>query len=128
MNNEPQMSDLPAEKQAAKAIAHTLRRIAEHTTGAYHCGHGTQVFALLTEAQAALTGLSIAEIRETFSPAQPDPLSPGSKRECPFCGGSYLEVVCGFAVNCGDCDFDGPKGDNQDEAIKYWNKRSIQRL
>lgn len=132
MKTEPQMSDLPAEKQASKAIAHTLLRIAEQTTVAYHCGYGTQTYALLTEAQATLTGKTIEEIQDRFPPAQPKELPAGSKRDCPFCGGSYLEVkdvVCGHAVHCGDCDLTGPESyESEADAIEKWNVRSIQRL
>lgn len=131
MFSKPQMTELPAEKQAAKAIAHTLLRISEQTTVAYHCGYGTQTYALLTEAHATLHGITMEEAQNNYPPAQPKELSAGSKRDCPFCGGHYLEtkeVVCGFAVSCGDCNFDGPEGDDEAEAIEKWNERSIQRL
>lgn len=134
---EPQMTELSATEQATKAIHHTLLRIADHATVAYFCGYGTQTYALLTEACATLRGKSIAAIQCGYPPAQPRKLEPGQMRECPFCGGNYLEVKIGAyhaSVHCGDCNITGPEVDNDrgvdptQPAIDKWNERAIQRL
>ena len=137
MPSEPQMPSLSATEQASKAIRHTLLRIADHPTVAYFCGYGTQTYALLVEARATLSGKTIEEVQDDYPPAQPRKLEPGQMRECPFCGGNYLEVKIGAyhaSVHCGDCDITGPEVDNdrgQDPtqpAIDKWNARAIQRL
>lgn len=66
---EPQMTDLPAEKQAAKAIQHTLRNISERPGVAWYLGHGTQTYALLSEAHATLHGITMKEAQENWPPA-----------------------------------------------------------
>lgn len=130
MFNTPQMTDLPAEKQAAKAIRHALLRIADHPVIAYHCGFGSQTYALLTEAHATLHGITMEKAQENFPPAQPKELEPGQMRECPFCGGNYLDVkveAYHAFVHCGDCDIAGPQVDNNrgedptQNAVDKWN-------
>ena len=126
MNIEPQMADLPAEKQAAKAIAHTLRRIAEVPQVAYHCGHLTQTYDLLTEAHATLNGITIEAAQDQFPPADQPTFEGNALRPCPFCGSHAVVVeedVVGFAVSCADCDVSGPTGDDEEEAREAWNKR-----
>ena len=126
MNAEPQMADLPAEKQAAKAIAHTLRRIAEVPQVAYHCGRFTQTYDLLTEAHATLNGITIEAAQEAFPPADQPSFEEGHLRPCPFCGSmgvKLVETVIGHAVSCYECDVEGPNGYDEEEAREAWNKR-----
>lgn len=65
-------------EQSTQAIAYALRRINENPQIGWHAGMGTQMFSLLTEAYATLTGKTVKEVRETFAPdceaADPAPL------------------------------------------------------
>jgi Lar family restriction alleviation protein len=135
MFNEPQMTDLPAEKQAAKAIQHTLARISEQPTVAYHCGYGTQTYALLTEAHATLHGITMEEAQENYPPAQARELEPDERRQCPFCGEHSVEIQnppheysSEHRCHCPSCDALGGRGETPDEAVEKWNARAVQRL
>ena len=48
------------------AVAHVLKAIRDDGRKAYLMGHGTQTFALLTEAYAEANGLDPEEFRKTF--------------------------------------------------------------
>lgn len=127
---EPQMSELPAEKQAAKAIAHTLRNISERPGVAWYLGHGTQTYALLTEAHATLHGITMAEAQENWPPADQPKFDDDELNQCPFCGShsiSDADVVCGYAFQCQDCDAIGPECETEAEAHEKWNARKMPR-
>ena len=139
MFNEPQMTELPAEKQAAKAIAHTLRNIAERPGVAWYLGHGTQTYALLTEAHATLHGITMAEAQENWPPADQPRFENGALNQCPFCGSHSMEEQTEddvHHVECLDCHATGPRvgefyHDTIDEACAAardrWNKRQMPR-
>lgn len=52
---------------ANRAIVHVLRRIRSEETVRYHLGFGTQSFALLTEAAAAIAEEPVEQVREFFA-------------------------------------------------------------
>jgi Lar family restriction alleviation protein len=127
MKCEPKMSGLAPEKQAARAIVHTLQRISETPEVAWYCGHGTQTYALLTEAHATLSGITMAEAQQNWPPAAQRKYTGEDLRSCPFCGGHYLQMTEDYgdhAVSCGDCQFKGPKADDEEQARAEWNTRS----
>jgi len=123
------MADIPASKQAAKAIAHTLGVIRSNPAVAYHCGHCTQTYALLIEAQATLCNLPIEEIQARFEPARPRELLEGELRQCPFCGGGMfvLQDDDAHVVRCEDCNARGPEADDEEESVRKWNEHSTLR-
>jgi Lar family restriction alleviation protein len=140
MKPEPQMSELPAEKQAAKAIAHTLRNISERPGVAWYLGHGTQTYALLTEAHATLHGITMREAQENWPPAdQPD--YSDCHNNCPFCGSSSVSDECDSSADkhymkCLDCGASGPRVveyhyDSREQAVEAatskWNERTMPR-
>jgi Lar family restriction alleviation protein len=140
MFSKPQMTDIPAEKQAAKAIQHTLRNISERPGVAWYLGHGTQTYALLTEAHATLHGITMEEAQENWPPAdQPD--FSESFNPCPFCGSQALSGERDpdsekHYMTCTDCGATGPRVDefhydSKDEAItaaaEKWNERQMPR-
>lgn len=134
---EPQMKDLPAEKQAAKAIAHTLRNISERPGVAWYLGYGTQTYALLTEAHSTLHGITMEEAQENWPPADQPQYDADNLNQCPFCGSHAVAVASEpdhdvHFVECSDCNAQGPRilGFNyicEDEAKAYaiskWNGR-----
>lgn len=129
MFNEPQMTELPAEKQAAKAIAHTLRNISERPGVAWYLGHGTQTYALLTEALGTLSNKMMAEIQSIYPPAD-QPNFDDRVNTCPFCGSSYIsrcQTHHEHAFQCQDCEAIGPEADTEDEAREKWNARKMPR-
>ncbi len=135
MKITPQMSELPAEKQALRAVMHTLDRINQSPEVAWHCGYGTQTYSLLVEAGATLSNKPIEKIQEWYPPAKPRPVTGRELRPCPFCGDHYLEEVAPrdeysseHRVRCNNCDYGGPIGETPDGAREKWNKRAIQRL
>jgi hypothetical protein len=136
------MADLSAADQARKAIRHTLRQIHERPPVAWYLGHGTQTFALLTEALAAHTDKTIDQIREAYKPAAQRTFDGDELNDCPFCGSSFLELAPNEdgdrkAVHCGDCKAVGPLSyyfdpdENDDvanaeaEAREKWNARTM---
>lgn len=124
----PQMIDLSAEKQAAKAITHALSRISNSPTVAYYCGHGTETYSLLTEAHATLNGITMAEAQENWPPASPRDLRPGEILSCPFCGSSYVELSVSSmepAIECQDCQAIGPECETEAQAAEKWNDRAM---
>lgn len=130
MFSEPQMTDLPAEKQAAKAIAHTLRNISERPGVAWYLGHGTQTYALLTEAHATLHGITMAKAQENWPPADQAKFEGEDLNQCPFCGSTYLgmaESTINPAIECNDCGAIGPETDTEAEARDKWNGRKMPR-
>ena len=132
------MTDLPAEKQAAKAIAHTLRNISERPGVAWYLGHGTQTYALLTEAHATLHGITMEEAQENWPPADQPNFEEGLNI-CPFCGSSRTEKVNDDGVHlimCSDCQAAGPRVDEfmhdseleaMNCAARKWNERVMPR-
>jgi hypothetical protein len=62
------MSDLSDLQQAQKAIGHVLRQIRERSEIGWYLGHGTESFALLTEAAATLFGTDVEQVRKDFAP------------------------------------------------------------
>lgn len=66
--DERQMAGKPPMDQARMAIGYALRRIRDEWDIGYHMGEGTQAFALLTEACAALNNECLSDVREKFSP------------------------------------------------------------
>lgn len=140
MFSQPQMTNLPAEKQAEKAIAHTLRNIAERPGVAWYLGHGTQTYALLTESLATLSGKGMDEIKSIYPPAdQPD--FADNHNTCPFCGSHALSGECDsdkekHYMTCTDCGATGPtviewhhdsEKDAIDTAVRKWNERQMPR-
>lgn len=141
MFSKPQMSDLPAEKQAAKAIRHTLKNISERPGVAWYLGHGTQTYSLLTEAYATMHGLTMAEAQEKWPPANQTKHEDGQINQCPFCGshsvsgGESDDPEIHF-MTCFDCKAQGPrvdefKHDSKEQAIeasvRKWNERQMPR-
>jgi len=133
---EPQMTDLPAEKQAAKAITHTLRNIAERPGVAWYLGHGTQTYALLTEAHATLHGITMAEAQENWPPAQQPFHDENDLNECPFCGGHAVIAKEDHLhmMKCLGCGARGPTTsdflhdselDGINCAARKWNERRM---
>jgi hypothetical protein len=144
MRTELQMADLSAADQARKALHHTLCQIHDRWPVAWYLGHGTQTFALLTEALAAHSDKTVDEIREGYAPAPQRTWNSDELRDCPFCGGHYLQLkTVDFhkAVYCGDCDFAGPNSsravfdDDEPEEVaaaeasarEKWNHRTMPR-
>jgi Lar family restriction alleviation protein len=135
----PQMSELPAEKQAAKAIAHTLRNISERPGVAWYLGHGTQTYALLTEAHATLHGITMAEAQENWPPADQPNYSAANINPCPFCGGQNFDIKDDDEIHyviCKSCNAAGPtveeflcdsRLDAGASAIRKWNERQMPR-
>lgn len=76
---ETQMAHLTAERQAEKAIRHTLERIRDHPEIGYYMGFGTQSFSLLSEAAAKLWGDDVSRVRQLYMPR--DPRDPYAKQE-----------------------------------------------
>lgn len=136
MFNEPQMKELPAEKQAAKAIAHTLRNISERPSVAWYLGRGTHTYALLTEAHATLHGITMEEAQENWPPADQPEFTLNNRNRCPFCGSESLEEIRDdetHFVQCNACEACGPKVqeynhdtrlDAMSASIRKWNERS----
>lgn len=137
---EPQMKELPAEKQAAKAIAHTLRNISERPGVAWYLGYGTQTYALLTEAHATLHGITMEEAQENWPPAE-QPSFLDSNNTCPFCGSHAISGECDpdpdkHYITCTDCGATGPRVDGfhfnsreeaNEVAAQKWNERQMPR-
>lgn len=122
------MADLSAADQARKALRHTLRQIHERAPVAWYLGHGTQTFALLTEALAAHSDKSIDQIREAYEPAPQREFTGDELNQCPFCGSTFLEAkdqCVTYAVECGDCLALGPEGETKEEAREKWNTRTM---
>lgn len=139
MFNDPQMTDLPAEKQAAKAIAHTLRNISERPGVAWYLGHGTQTYALLTEAHATLHGITMEEAQGNWPPADQPIFTMIKRNQCPFCGSHATELQIdsdSHHIECLDCHASGPRVDefnydNEEDAAEAacdrWNERQMPR-
>jgi hypothetical protein len=62
-----QMAGLTGEQQAAKAIAHLLRRVQADDRLYYLVGLGSEAFALLTEAHSTLAGVDLETLRKELS-------------------------------------------------------------
>jgi Lar family restriction alleviation protein len=136
---QPQMTDLPAEKQAAKAIAHTLRNISERPSVAWYLGHGTQTYALLTEAHATLHGITMEKAQENWPPADQPQFDSQNLNNCPFCGNGRLEIFDEdemHFVKCKDCNSAGPAVQEflhdsrlhaMSAAVRKWNERQMPR-
>lgn len=130
MSIEPQMKDLPAEKQAAKAITHTLRNISERPGVAWYLGHGTQTYALLTEAHATLHGITMEQAQENWPPAEQPKFEGEELNPCPFCGSSWIDtnnIGVEYAFQCQDCEAIGPECETEAEAHEKWNARKMPR-
>jgi hypothetical protein len=68
------MEGQPTISKAAAAIGHTLEQISRDPTLGYLCGLGSQTFALLTEAFAAIHIQDVDNVRTEFLPrAAKDP-------------------------------------------------------
>ena len=61
-----QMDDLHQDAKVRQALFHVLGQIRSNPTVGYELGIGSQTFALLTEAYAALTGEAVRAVREHF--------------------------------------------------------------
>jgi hypothetical protein len=139
MFGKPQMTDLSAEKQAEKAIAHTLINIAERPGVAWYLGHGTQTYSLLTESLATLSGKGMDEIQNIYPPADQPSYDQNNRRACPFCdsNGSDLESDDDeHFFKCLDCKATGPrveewhydsKADAIAAAARKWNEFKMPR-
>lgn len=135
------MTDLPAEKQAAKAIAHTLLNINTHPGVAWYLGHGTQTYALLTEAHAKLNGITMEEAQENWPPAAQPEYDADNLNQCPFCGEHSVDLVIEgddeiLYVQCFDCNTQGPRilawsyadiAQAKSIAVSRWNVRQMPR-
>jgi hypothetical protein len=133
------MTELPAEKQAAKAIAHTLRNISERPGVAWYLGHGTQTYALLTEAHATLHGITMEKAQENWPPADQPKFEGDALNQCPFCGSNYLKAIEDddrHFIECGDCKTTGPIVEDflcdddagpASAARRKWNERTMPR-
>jgi Lar family restriction alleviation protein len=133
------MTDLPAEKQAAKAIAHTLRNISERPGVAWYLGHGTQTYALLTEALGTLCKKGTDEIQTIYPPADQPKFEDEECNTCPFCGSHAMELQTEDDVHhieCLDCHATGPRTgefyhdspeETKAEARSRWNERKMPR-
>jgi hypothetical protein len=139
MFTEPQMSALTPEKQAAKAIAHTLRNISERPGVAWYLGHGTQTYALLTEAHSTLHGITMEQAQQNWPPADQPKYTLNNLNQCPFCGGQALDEMREdetHFIQCNACKARGPNVHeyNHDTrlnalcaAINRWNARQMPR-
>ncbi len=129
MSTTPEMADLSAADQARKALRHALRQIHERAPVAWYLGHGTQTFALLTEALAAHSDKSIDEIREIYCPAAQREFKGEELNDCPFCGSQRFAVTDDFRfhVKCLDCEAVGPGAWDAEEAREKWNARQMPR-
>lgn len=76
---DTEMTGLPPEQQAKRAIEHALCRIRDHSGIGWYMGIGSSAFALLTEAYASLTGLPVDEVRHRFKCR--DPRNPAEQSE-----------------------------------------------
>lgn len=135
------MTDLTAEKQAAKAIAHTLRNISERPGVAWYLGYGTQTYALLTEAHATLHGITMEQAQENWPPAHQPQYDADNLNQCPFCGSHSAELSTDrnesvLYVECSDCNAQGPRifewnytdlAEAKSIAISKWNSRQMPR-
>lgn len=63
---ETSMDGLTPEAMSEQAIRKVLGRIRDHEFIGYYLGIGTETFALLTEAYAALSGSPVVEVRKAF--------------------------------------------------------------
>jgi hypothetical protein len=68
INDDKQMADLPPVEQARRALQHVLSRVHADPFVGYYLGHGSQAFALVTEAFAAILGQDVAKVRAEWSP------------------------------------------------------------
>lgn len=76
------MDTMSPDAQAMKAIRHALGRIKEDPAVGYYLGLGTETFALLTEAYAALSGNKVRAVREYYTPRDPrNPADPAGREE-----------------------------------------------
>lgn len=64
-----QMADLPADRQAVKALRHVLRRVQDDARAAHLMGPGSQAYDLMTEALASLDGISVETVRKIYTGA-----------------------------------------------------------
>ena len=67
------MDDLPKPRKAELAIGHALQQIRDLPEFGYEAGVGTQTFALLTEALAAILGAPVDKIRRMYAPRRAAP-------------------------------------------------------
>ena len=65
------MQALTNSEAATKAIAQVLGRISDYPSVGWYLGHGTESFALLTEALAMLDSRDVLQVRKEFSPVAP---------------------------------------------------------
>jgi hypothetical protein len=80
IDDHKSMSDLTPERQAKKALAHILDRVRSDSRVGWYLGHGTESFALATEALATLTGNAVFAVRKAYAPENPkDPCQQGKK-------------------------------------------------
>lgn len=73
--SDRRMANLPPVEQALRAIDHVLLRIRHDATLAYYLGLGTESFARLTEAYAALTGHPVEAVRRNCAGQPQDPVA-----------------------------------------------------
>ena len=135
------MTDLSVAQQAAKAIAHTLRNISERPGVAWYLGHGTQTYALLTEAHASLNGIDMETAQENWPPADLPQYDSDNLNPCPFCGSHAVELTTEqdqdvIYLECSDCNAQGPRilsfnyadvAEANAIAISKWNSRQMPR-
>ena len=67
------MDDLAKPRKAELAIGHALQQIRDLPEFGYEAGVGTQTFALLTEALAAILGAPVDKIRRMYAPRRAAP-------------------------------------------------------
>jgi hypothetical protein len=80
IDDHKSMSDLTPEQQAKKALAHILDRVRSDSRVGWYLGHGTESFALATEALATLTDNAVLAVRKAYAPENPkDPYQQGKK-------------------------------------------------
>jgi Lar family restriction alleviation protein len=133
------MTDLPAKKQADKAIVHTLRNISERPGVAWYLGHGTQTYSLLIEAYATLHQVTLEKACQHWPPAAQPKFEGEECNTCPFCGSHAMELQTEDDVHhieCLDCHATGPRTEEfyhdspeetKAEARARWNERKMPR-
>ena len=53
-------------------------------------------------------------------------MSPRTLYPCPFCGSRHVELIRRERrVVCADCYAEGPTADLTEQAVRYWNQRTV---
>jgi len=84
INGQKSMKGLPPIEQARRALRHVLTQIRDRSEVGWYLGHGTETFALTTEAFAEIDRAEVVDVRRDFAPVNPiDPSCAPSARAKP---------------------------------------------